>query len=152
MRYRSLKTISGVVDSTSAEQEEGTTAELLEHAPAIIESALDYAELHCNTPQQQMQRHLSLDRSLCFSPLTSLEAGAPHPKLVSAVAEAVSPKAAGFKRVSSAELGVLPQTASSGDSTDSLKAYKASMLHWSRLVVLKQIHAIHCTLELHDCC
>ena len=124
-----VKCMVCAADSTSAEQEEETTAELLEHAPAIIESALDYAELHCNTPKQQMERHLSLERTLCFSPLTSLEAGAPHPRLVSAVAEAVSPKAAGFKRVSSTELGVLPQTASSGDSIDSLKAFKASAAH-----------------------
>ncbi len=86
---------------------EDTTAELLKHAPAIVESALDYAELHCNTPQQKIEKSLSIDRSLCFSPVPCEEGLlGQDPRLVEAVVEAVSPRAvsAGFKRVPSSEL------------------------------------------------
>ncbi|KAK9867898.1 hypothetical protein WJX84_007970 [Apatococcus fuscideae] len=94
-------------------QGEDTTAELLQHAPAIMDSALDYAELHCNTPQAKMDPPADLSRSLCFSPLPSLSGSDPDPRLVSAVSEAISPKAAGFKRVPSSELGAAASSAES---------------------------------------
>ena len=84
-----------------------------------MESALDYAELHCNTPQQKLEKMLSIDRSLCFSPLPCHEGTGLDPRLVEAVAEAVSPKAvtAGFKRVPSSELASMSPKSSLEDGT-----------------------------------
>ena len=128
----------------SAEHEaqgEDTTAELLQHAPAIMESALDYAELHCNTPQAKMDPPADLPRSLCFSPLPSLSGSDPDPRLVSAVSEAISPKAAGFKRVPSSELGA------AASSAESPKA----RIDWSHGCLLQMGAAGMCHM-MFECC